>query len=419
MKLGAALARAAFFAVLLLLGLALALAGTRDGRAPDDSDLRVLPAAPADFANAQITLTSAAALLVRDERDSRWEGFASGAEWDDEPVARSLRANEASLRAFARAARQGAFQSSGTETAQELVAWIELARLQGMRAISLARSGDAPAAAAATLENVRIARLVGSDTRGSPLLREVAGAMADASFSAAREALRHTELDSTSAGALARELASASADVASVRAQLAAAYREFSSSEDPREDLQAAAKGAAARYVASVLPSRHRYQPNNTLALYAERTRAQITSAGESCGTDDTPPLFAPSLRSLLESNPEGRRRIDAASAQRDVRRSACAWNTRIEALRGAIAVQQFERARGTLPPSLEALAPDYLPEPPRDWFGNGALRLDRAKREIVSAGRWDTGAEAVPIEERFPLLPASAAVRQSQPSPM
>jgi len=396
--------------VLMVIAGGLVLTGTRDGDAPDDSDLRALPVAPPDFANAQLTLTSAAALLVRDTQDSRWPALASGEAWDDALVPHALTANEAALRAFERAARQPTFQSSGAETAEELVAWIDLARLQGVRAISLARAGEPPAAVAAAVADLRVARLVAGDARGTQLVREVAEAMADASWRATHEVLRHVALGVSDAHGFAGELAAARADATGVRSQLVAAYRDFAGADAPAADLPPAALSPALRWLSTALPARHRIQPNNTLALYAERARARIAAADESCAADDTTPLFTPSLRSVVAANSEGRSRIDSSSALDDVRRSACRWNTRIEALRAALAVQQFERERSALPPSLESLVPDHLPEPPRDWFGDGALRLDRGAREIVSFGAWDVHTDAGPREERFPLLPAPAA---------
>ena len=48
------------------------------------------------------------------------------------------------------------------------------------------------------------------------------------------------------------------------------------------------------------------------------------------------------------------------------------------------LAVQAYCRERGTLPHSLDALVPEYLPEVPRDPFGNGPLQWKRRRRTLT-----------------------------------
>lgn len=401
MKLG----RIAFFALLSGIGIALVLFGSRDGAPPDDAALHVAPAAPDDFANAQITLTSAAALLVRDADDARWEAFTLGDGWDEALVARALEANEPALRAFARAARQSEFSSRGEETPSELVAWIELARLQGVRAIALARGGEASGAVDAALVGLRVARVAAGGAGGSRLLREVAAAMHDASAGALRTALEQVALPPELSARLAQELAALRSDPVAVRAQLAAEYRSFAAvvRSDRAPALPAQAGGV--RWLSSVLPASYAHQPNNTLRLYANAARAQIEAASEACAGAQEALLDAGGI-SALRPNAVGRHWIDRVGLLGEIRRTACRADTRLEALRAALGVQRFEHERGALPPSLDALVSSYLEDAPRDFMQGGVLRLDRSAREIVSTGLWDAEPGATPREERFALLP-------------
>jgi hypothetical protein len=93
-----------------------------------------------------------------------------------------------------------------------------------------------------------------------------------------------------------------------------------------------------------------------------------------------------------------------------DANRARCRFDTRVDALRAVIAVQAYERENGSLPPSLEALVPGYLPAVPLDWLAGGSLRFERSARELTSFGFWDRKAYTEPREEHFPLLPAATS---------
>jgi hypothetical protein len=405
MRLSAALARAAFFAVLTLIGIWLALSRSSDGPPPNDADLMLAPAAPPEHENAFLTLTSAAALLdmPADESEvARWRALTDGAAWDDALAASALARNERALAAFARAGRQTKLHSLSSPNdpaaARDVVAWLELSRLQALRTRALARSGHTSEAVAEALVSLRVARTIATDTNGSRLSSVLARAIAEPGLDALRAALAAGALPLADEKFLVHELAQLRANPNAWRAPLAGEYRAWAT------QLPAPPAGPLPKALA-LLPDAYRYQPNNTRAAFAERIRAEQVSLGERCEDRPAPALVTGD--DWFKPNYSGRLLLTVALSHFTAAQARCVYDTRIESLRAALAVRQFEQARGTLPPSLAALAPDYLPEPPQDWFADGELRLDRAAREIVSFGRWDSDAEADPREERFPLLPA------------
>jgi hypothetical protein len=164
------------------------------------------------------------------------------------------------------------------------------------------------------------------------------------------------------------------------------------------------------RWVATWLPETYVYQPNNSWASYLQRIRARMAAAGAACAPSEKP-LERVSDLELLLPNGAGRLAASESMPLSHFDATRCAFDTHIALLRAALALLAFERERGSLPPSLEALAPAYLPSAPRDGFAEGPLQLDRRRRTVFSAASQGAGLAADDAERRALrlVLPAPA----------
>lgn len=407
-----ALGRVLFFAALTVVAIVLVLARGGDGLPPDDADLMAEPAPPPDHENAFFTLSAAAALLdwPGDEAlTERLREIAAGGSWDPALVAHTLATNERALATFERASRLPAFRSPDRETRPaEMGAWMDLARLQALRAIALARAGDGEGAIAAALTCLRLSRIVEADSNGSRVTGLVATEIGASGLGALRAVFTLVAFPRERNREVAAELAGFRIDPVAWRGLLAAEYRERAPTVAPGPTLvDVPEEEAGLRLLALLLPESHLYQPNNTRAVYASVIRQYQGAAEEPCENAPAAPARA-TLRSLLQPNLGGRQLVDETLAPTGADHARCRFDTRIETVRAALGVQAFEREQGALPGALDALVPDYLSEAPRDWFAGGSLRLDPGARELVSFGFWDAGESAAAREQRFPLLPPS-----------
>jgi hypothetical protein len=365
-----------------------------DGPPPDDADLMVLPAPVPDHENGFLTLNAAAELLQWPEDDARAErlrSMAQGEAWDDALAERALAANELALLAFARVARNAAFQSPADAPASRGArAALDLARLLAIRAISAARGGDPEAALEDVLLLVRTGSKIGANPNGGLLHSELGFEVGEIGLRAREAASPNLALTPARSVAVTSALRAQRAAPAHWRAALASEYRaerallvaqlQAGSGLDVR-----AGDGIAARLAAS-FPNRYLLQPNNTLKELSARVRVQQARADQPCAV--LPAGLAPlTVRDLLRPNAFGHRRVLEVSLRDRSEISRCDYDARIELARAAIAVASFERERGVLPPSLDALAPAYLATVPTDPFSGGGLRFDRAQRIVYSIG--------------------------------
>ena len=156
-------------------------------------------------------------------------------------------------------------------------------------------------------------------------------------------------------------------------------------------------------------------QPNNTLRELGRRVRLQQANADRPCDAPlaDLAPL---ATTDLLRANALGRRVAAQPSARDRAAIQRCRYDARVELTRAALGVLSFERERGALPPSLDALVPAFLDSAPVDPFSGAGLRFDRAHRVLYSVGSdaIDEGGREVDgqDEDREPrlALPAIAA---------
>ncbi|HEY8120699.1 MAG TPA: hypothetical protein VII78_05230 [Myxococcota bacterium] len=382
--LGATLALAAI-ATLLLQG---------DGAAPADADLMAVAAPVADHENGYVTLAAAAELLQWPEDEAsgdRLIAMSRGVGWDDELAARVLAANEFALHAFARVARNPAFQSPAGSPAPRppLAEALRLEHVLAIRAIAAARRGEAEPALEDSLLAMRTARRIGANPNGALLYAEASFAAGEIGLRALEAVSQRIPLGAERSLALSRELSALRPSAADWRSALAAEYRIeralLVASTGDRELLETRAASAPAERIVRWLPDRYALQPNNSLAALAAEVRVQQARADEPCSP---PPDVRPlGLLELLRPNPLGRRALAEMSERGRVETSRCAQIARIELMRAGVAVRAFEADRGVLPPSLEALVPAYQDAAPVDPFSGGVLRFDRAQRVIYSVG--------------------------------
>jgi hypothetical protein len=145
------------------------------------------------------------------------------------------------------------------------------------------------------------------------------------------------------------------------------------------------------------------YKPNLTKRRYLEHMERTILLAG--C---DEATLNASGIDQRIEGgiyNPynwTGRLLLEeirydvAPSFKRDMEVRSMA--SVVEAL---IAIRLYGSAHGgALPPSLEALAPDFLPEVPRDYFDGSAIRYSAEERVVWFPGRFKAAPPFARIEE-------------------
>jgi len=400
----------AAFASLLLRG---------DGPPPSDADLMAPPPPIRDHENGFIALTGAAGLLQWPEDEATADQLAAmarGERWDDALAARVVAANEHALAAFTRASRASAFQSPPIRDMRadvpDMLPWIQLAQASALRALAASRRGEAQGAIDGALAAVRLGRLVAGNPNGA-LLSGTSGLRIGRTGLRALEAALPVLAASPEANArLVAELDGLRVDPERWRGMWASEYRTVRSLE--RDETAAAIFDeygrASMHWVAAWLPEPYVYQPNKSWASYLQRVRARMAASGEVCAPYESPPERVSDFELLL---PNGAGRLAASESiplsQFDAAR--CAFDTHIALLRAALALLAFERERGSLPPSLEALVPAYLPSAPRDGFAESSLQLDRTRRTIFSAGSEGAGLAADDAERR-PLrlvLPAPA----------
>jgi hypothetical protein len=402
----------AAFASLLLRG---------DGPPPRDADLMASPAAPvAEHENGFVSLQAAGEVLRWPDDASaaaQLVAMASGERWDEAVAARVISANERALATFARVAGASSFRSppGAAEMPAAFAHGVRLAQLRAIAAVAAAQRGEGDAALAGGLELLRIARRIDADPNGGGNPAAAAYVVGSTGLAALEASLPRLSLAPESARALAAELGSLHTDPAVWRERWAAVYRE------ERLHPRVSAAGIASERgpwaaLARHLPARFLLRPNDFARLLATRVRALQADVGTACAPRaPRPPL---SLLELLRGNAVGRRYAAHTPELESLDASRCAFDTRLEAVRASVALRAFEAERGGLPPSLEALVPQWLDGVPRDWFGSGALRFDRARRLLWSLGSdgeddGGTGASDDPtgIEIRL-ALPAPAALR-------
>jgi hypothetical protein len=406
-------------ALIVLFGGLAALLSRGDGPPPDDADLmQTAPPIP-EHENGYVTLEAAAALLQWPDGEAlndRLLAMASGADWDGELAARVLADNERSLATFARVARSAAFRSpaDASSARPSALAAVQLARLLGIRARSATRGGDPAAAVEDALLALQVGNRIGADPHGGVLAGELGIFVGEIGLDAIADALPALELDTAASQSLTRELEAHRIDPSAWRGILAASYRA------ERRDLPTAARAPLdadtatpwARRIAAWLPDHYTVQPNNSIAALAAQVRERQSRADQPCDRVETepPPL---TIADLLRPNAIGRRYVAAARSRTRIDAERCAYHTRIELIRAAIALHAFEAERGMLPPSLEALVPAYLDAMPSDGFSGDALRFHRRARVIYSIGSDGVDAGGAPIagdtddrEPRFELPP-------------
>ncbi len=418
MNLGSSLVRNAILAVLLGVGVFLGLMRNGDGPPPDDADLMALPAEIPEHENGLAALVGASELLQwpDDERaQATLSDMARGAAWDDAVAAQLLADNSLALDAFARAARAKALQSRpirdiGADV-PDMLGWIRLAEASAIRSLAAARAGDAQTAVEAALDAVRVGRLVAGNPNGALLAGTSGLRIGSAGLDGLEAGLPAIASAPEARGHAIAELDSLRIDPRGWRAMWASEYRTVRAlhrDEDVAAIFDANDRGSM-RWVAVWLPESYVYQPNNSWVSHLHRVRARIAAAGEICPVAIDPQPSVSDLGLLL---PNGAGRLAASSsvplAHYDALR--CVFDTRIDMLRAALAALAFERDRGALPPSLEALVPTYLPTPPRDAFAEAPLRLDRATRTILSASSEPAAPTDASERARGLALPAPAA---------
>jgi hypothetical protein len=407
------------------LGLAVALAAFAsllvrgDGPPPEDADLMALPPPIPDHENGFIALIGAAGLLQwpEDEATSeRLAAMARGERWDDALAVSVLAANEHALAAFTRASRASAFQSPPIRDIRadvpDMLPWLQLAQASALRAIAASRRGEAQAAIDGALAAVRLGGLVAGNPNGA-LLSGTSGLRIGRTGLGALEGALPVLAEAPEAGArLIAELDGLHIDPERWRGMWASEYRTVRSLE--RDESAAAIFDeygrSSMRWVATWLPELYVYQPNNSWASYLQRVRARMAAAGAACAPSPSPPERVSDF-DLLLPNGAGRLAASESIPLTNFDASRCAFDTHVALLRAALALLAFERDRGSLPPSLEALVPAYLPSAPRDGFAESPLQLDRRRRTIFSAGSEGAGLAADDAERRALrlVLPAPA----------
>jgi len=406
-------------ALILLLGGLIGLFARGDGKPPDDADLMETAAPIPEHENGYITLSAASELLVwpEDEAGSgRWIQLSRDEDWDERLAAQAISANAYALSALARVTKAPAFQTPpirdiANDAVPDMLRWRQLSRVSAIRAIAEARRGDEGAALADALAPLKLAQQMASDANATVMHAMVALSVGATGLDALDALLPMSRVDRESARAIAAQVGTHRIDGSAWAKMWAGEYRAmrgtvlgWGDEAKVREMLEDAATPRIARW----LPTEYLFQPNNSLAVYGAIIRGRQARAGGPCSAEERRGKSRPAF-ALLAPNYLGKREVaDAADlAVYDARR--CLYDTRIEALRAAIAVRAFEAERGLLPPSLAALVPEYLESLPRDEFADGELRLDRVGRALYSIGTESGLAPERAAEARFPLLPPPA----------
>ncbi len=373
----------------------------RDGPPPSDADLAAAPQpALADHDNGFVTLAAAAELLSPpDEATStRLAEMASGGRWDDALAARELAANGRALATYARISRQAALRSPGDplSPAKPGADAGRLAQLLGVRAIARARSEDPAGALDDALTLLRIGTKLEGDANGALLHASAALETWRTGLGAVAALFAQYEMPLEEMRALRVALRDFSPDPGAFGQSLAAEYRYqraliLAGAESGRLGPLAGAwlaraDGPAAR-AAAWLPGSYLVKPNDTLRTLAAKVREVRARAGEPCGAREPAAPAALRFSELLRPNAIGRRSVLDDPSFENAERARCALATQLALTRAALAVHGFERERGVLPPSLDALVPDYLDGLLVDGFDLAPLRFDRAKRVVSGAG--------------------------------
>ncbi len=139
------------------------------------------------------------------------------------------------------------------------------------------------------------------------------------------------------------------------------------------------------------VPADYLFQPNRTLATYAETYRDQQRKSSRSCrGLSVSEPRLEAldRLRMLAMPNPSGSLFLAIVSPNFDrfqLRR--CHGDARLALLQAAIAARAYAHAHGELPESLDVLVPGFLATVPIDPFDGAPVRYSKQRGVVRSVG--------------------------------
>jgi hypothetical protein len=135
--------------------------------------------------------------------------------------------------------------------------------------------------------------------------------------------------------------------------------------------------------------SSHSFRPNETKRLAAEATRVLLRDKEKPEAERDQ--LRASYFGETMATHPLGTNSVGKFLCSK-VFTDAALWRraheeASVSATRLLIAIRCYKSDSGSLPPSLEALAPKYIDELPRDPFDGKALRYSPERKIVYSVG--------------------------------
>jgi hypothetical protein len=383
---------------------------TRDLPAVDDSDLVIPRVELRPENNAYLALEAAsAALETTDDESERLAALLQGEAWDESFVRRHLGANAPALAhldvAIARPALQHPEQQDldpdgGLSPADEarfavVSKLASLVRLRSLRALERGRRGDDAGAFDDALASLELARRVDEGDGAGLVESMVSVSMRDIALSAFERLVTAARLDRPTARALVTRLEAARAPRAALGDAVA---REYEAMQRAQRQIARNPLSGLDSPAGALVPVSYLYHPNRTLLGFAEHYRELRRRALVPCNESVWPEK--PSWSRLEAIKPNAIGRILLAVGRADYSKYYARWcvsDAHLSATEVIVALRAYQGARGTLPPSLDKLVPEYLSQVPADGFDGAPIRYSKERRLVYSIGTDGLDAGGVP----------------------
>ena len=367
--------------------------GSHDAAPPDDADLAIVAEPVPDSTNGlHILATTVGSLPWSEADEERLHAMRLRGEFD-EPFVRELVARaDRALAGLDSALAAPAFASPPMErmdgAVPDFASWIRVGQIAGYRAGLRAQDGDLAGALDGALVPLRFANRVLADPSAVLVHALVSTRIKTSGMWAFQTALAWAAPTAEQSREIARRIGAERIDPGAWRAMWA---REYALE---KVALHAPAPGDfGVRAVwPPFVPELYLYQPNATTALFADLIRELRSYAAGPCSAIRAP-IPHPSgaaltLDALLRPNAMGRATFAESSRHlRYYELRRCRSDADLAALQALVGLRAWLGSHGTLPPTLDALVPEFLDSVPADPYGDRPLGYDAELRRLSSVG--------------------------------
>lgn len=374
-----------------------------DLASPNDSDLALgLPEGRRDPSGFEAVQRAVARVEWPADAEAQIEAIRSGGSGDPRRLARIVAANAQALRGLARAREIDTETAPREQDVSEVhQALLKLVALSGAAARVSARRGDAAAAVDQAMFGMRLGReLTRSASLSGMMLAEAYQTLALEDLEAV---VRQVDLSPAATRQLIAALEESRWQPLDWHRTWALEYQNMKQAITSI-DLQAELENAAAESGVDVstyglLPPGYLWQPNRTLsktaALYRSRQRRSVVA----CSPQREPKAGRRRLADLaaaVRPNAIGNILLEVARPDFDrYEEKRCHLEARVSLVQTLAAMKGYWLALGTLPQSLTALVPQWLPQMPADPFRAAPLQYSKTYARV-----WSLGADFKPAPE-------------------